>query len=92
MREGLSFLYQGLAKMHLPALPTQTNFFLIDVGLDARQVYEAMLRRGVIVRAMNAYGLDQYIRISVGRAEENERFLATLKEVMAELRSGVQNT
>ena len=39
----------------------------------------------MIVRAMNAYGLDSYIRISVGRPEENRRFIAALKEVMAEL-------
>jgi len=35
---------------------------------------------------MNAYGLDNYIRISVGRPEENQRFLAALKEVLEELR------
>jgi histidinol-phosphate aminotransferase len=45
-----------------------------------------MLRRGVIVRAMNAYGLDNYIRISVGQHEENQRFLDALKEVMEELK------
>jgi histidinol-phosphate aminotransferase len=85
VREGLGFLLRELAKMQIPTLPTQTNFFLIEVGHDARRVYEAMLRRGVIVRAMNAYGLDRYIRISVGRPEENRRFIAALKEVMAEL-------
>ncbi len=72
--------------MQIRTLPTQTNFFLMDVGFDARKVYEAMLRRGVIVRAMNAYGLDNYIRISVGRPEENRRFLDALKEVMDELK------
>jgi histidinol-phosphate aminotransferase len=57
----------------------------MEIGYDGRQVYEAMLRRGVIVRAMNAYGLDNYIRISVGRPEENQRFLTALREVMTEL-------
>jgi histidinol-phosphate/aromatic aminotransferase/cobyric acid decarboxylase-like protein len=36
---------------------------------------------------MNAYGLDNYIRISVGRPEENQRFLAALREVMAEMKT-----
>jgi histidinol-phosphate aminotransferase len=88
VHQGLAYLYQELAEMKLRTLPTQTNFFLIEVGYEAREVYEAMLRRGVIVRAMNAYGLDDYIRISVGRPEENQRFLTALREVMAELETG----
>jgi histidinol-phosphate aminotransferase len=85
VREGLTFLYKELADMQLRTLPTQTNFFLIELPWDARDVYEAMLRKGVIVRAMNSYGLDNYIRISVGKPEENRRFLATLQEVLGEL-------
>ena len=83
----LAFLYAELEKLQLRTHPTQANFFLIDVEHDGRKVYEAMLRRGVIVRAMNSYGLDNYIRISVGRPEENQRFVESLKEVLAELES-----
>ncbi len=88
VREGLAFLYEELDKLQLRTYPTQTNFFLIDVDCDARIVYQAMLRRGVIVRAMNSYGLDSYIRISVGCPEENQRFIDTFKEVLAELKRG----
>jgi histidinol-phosphate aminotransferase len=87
VREGLAFLYEELAKLQLCTHPTQANFFLIEIGQDGRKVYEAMLRRGVIVRAMNSYGLDNYIRISVGRPEENQRFVTSLKEVLTELNS-----
>jgi histidinol-phosphate aminotransferase len=87
VREGLAFLYVELDKLQLRTIATQANFFLIEVGYDGRKVYEAMLRRGVIVRAMNSYGLDNYIRISVGRPEENKRFVESLKEVLAELES-----
>jgi histidinol-phosphate/aromatic aminotransferase/cobyric acid decarboxylase-like protein len=41
---------------------------------------------------MNAYGLDNYIRISVGRPEENQRFLAALREVMAEMKTDSEST
>ena len=87
VRQGLAFLYGELKKLQLRVHPTQTNFFLIDVGYDSRVVYEAMLRSGVIVRAMHSYGLPNYIRISVGRAEENQRFIETLKEVLQKLQS-----
>jgi histidinol-phosphate aminotransferase len=71
--------------MGIPALPTQANFCLVDVGTDARKVYEALLRRGVIVRAMNAYGLNTYIRLTVGRPEENQRLIRALRDVRVEL-------
>ena len=86
VREGLAFLYGELNRLHLRTHATQANFFLIEVGYDGRAVYEALLRRGVIVRAMNSYGLDNYIRISVGRPEENQRFIVALKAVLSELK------
>ena len=38
-----------------------------------------MLREGVIIRAMDSYGLKDYIRISVGTEPENRRFIQTLE-------------
>lgn len=82
VHEGLDFLYQQVDKMGIEYFPTQTNFFLIDVQQDAGQVYEKMLRRGVIVRPMTAYGYPTYIRINAGLAEENQRFIEALREVL----------
>jgi len=82
VREGLSFLYNELDEMGLEYIPTQTNFFLINVPDGAKKVFERMLKHGVIVRAMDAYGLPDYIRINVGLPEENERFVKTLKKVL----------
>jgi histidinol-phosphate aminotransferase len=83
--EGLSYLQRELERLQLNWLPTHTNFFLIEVPVDAKTVYEAMLRQGVIVRAMNAYGLPRYIRINVGLPAENERFIQTFRQVLATL-------
>ncbi len=82
VREGLQYLHERLDKMGLDYLPTQTNFFLIRVHPGGREVYEKLLREGVIVRAMDSYGLPEYIRINVGLPEENERFITTLKKVL----------
>ena len=56
---GLTYLYGELERLQLPYVPTQTNFVLIEVPLEARLVFEAMLRRGVIIRSMASYGLDR---------------------------------
>jgi len=82
VREGLLYLYDQLSRLGLEFVPTQTNFFLIKVPLGGRTTYDRMLREGVIVRAMDSYGLPGFIRINVGLPEENERFLKALKKVL----------
>jgi len=82
VRDGLAYLFERLEDMGLDFLPTQTNFFLIKVPLGGRRIYEFMLREGVIVRSMESYGLNDYIRINVGLPEENERFINTLAKVL----------
>jgi len=67
---------------------THTNFFLIDVNGDGKKLYEHMLCQGVIVRPMQAYGFPNYIRITVGRTEENKRFVETLAKSLKELGYG----
>jgi histidinol-phosphate aminotransferase len=61
---------------------SKANFILIYLGREGREVYEAMLKQGVIIRAMDAYGYPEHIRVNVGLPEENQRFLATLKQVL----------
>ncbi|MGA8179180.1 MAG: histidinol-phosphate transaminase [Desulfobacterales bacterium] len=83
IHEGLDFLYDALDRLGIGYFPTQTNFFLIDVRKDADRIYENMLRQGVIVRSMKSYGYPDYIRVNVGRHEENVRFLQALEKSMA---------
>ena len=82
VKEGLSYLYHELHRMGLEYIPTQTNFFLIKVPLGGRETYERLLRQGVIVRSMDAYGLGDYIRINVGLPQENERFVTALQSTL----------
>lgn len=83
--EGLAGLYRGIERLGLSYVPTRANFFLIQVPTDARAIYEAMLRRGVIIRPMNSYGMDRFIRINAGLPEENERFIRALADTLREL-------
>lgn len=79
----LDFLYDELRKRQVRYFPTQTNFFLIDVEQDAKQVFEQLLRKGVIVRPMTDYGYPQYIRINIGLHDENVRFITALDAVLS---------
>jgi histidinol-phosphate aminotransferase len=82
VHEGLDYLYEGLDALGVKYFPTQANFFLIDVQKDANTIFERLLRRGIIVRSMASYGYPEYIRVNVGLAEENARFLNALGAVM----------
>jgi histidinol-phosphate aminotransferase len=82
VRTGRTFLEEGLTRLGLTFVPSQANFLLIYLGRSGRAVYEAMLQEGVIIRAMDAYGYPEHIRVNVGLPQENERFLTALKKVL----------
>jgi len=82
-RDGLEFLYSQLDRIGLEYVTTQTNFFLIKTPLGAGETYRRMLGEGVIVRSMESFGLEGYIRISVGLPEENKRFIRTLEKILS---------
>jgi len=73
-------LGRALAELGWKIAPSQANFVYVDVGRPARQLYEALLRLGVIVRPFG--GLPTCLRITVGTARENDRLLETLREVV----------
>lgn len=82
-REGRAWLESALTGMGLKVVPSSANFVLVQVGNGAA-VFDALQRRGIIVRPMGGYGLPEFVRISVGTMEENARCLATLREIMDE--------
>ena len=87
-REGIAWLTSEISSLGCKVFDTHTNFFLVDVGMDCRKLYEQMLGKGVIIRPMAAYDYPQYIRITVGIPEENSRLVKALAEALAELRGG----
>jgi histidinol-phosphate aminotransferase len=81
--EGMAQLAAGLAGLPVKLYDSAGNFVLIDLGREVGPVYEGLLRRGVIVRALRPLGLPRHIRVTVGTREENERFLAALAAVLS---------
>jgi histidinol-phosphate aminotransferase len=79
---GMRQLSEGLDRLGVGFIPSAGNFLCVDIGRDAEPVYQDLLRRGVIVRPIAGYGLPQHLRVTVGLDEENERFLAALRELL----------
>jgi len=80
-RQGLAQLAAGFAELNLDTLPSHGNFALVKVG-DAATVYQRLLAQGVIVRPVANYGLPEWLRVSVGLRDENERFLTALASAL----------
>lgn len=76
------FLYDGLERLGLAYVKSHTNFILIEVTKDASEVANALLRKGVIVRNMRAWGLKDFIRVTIGTEAENKIFLRQIKELV----------
>ena len=76
-REGLAQLAAGCGRLGVRHVPSVANFVLVEVG-DGAAAFDALQRRGVIVRPVSSYGLPGWIRVTVGSDEQNGRFLSEL--------------
>ncbi|MBJ6138132.1 histidinol-phosphate transaminase [Marinobacter litoralis] len=85
---GLRQLAAGFEQLDVPFIPSVGNFIAVDVGEQAAEVYQALLRSGVIVRPVAGYGMPNHLRVSVGLPEENERFLEALSGALQTVREG----
>ena len=76
-------LSDGLAKLGLRPVPSETNFVFMEVGPEAKEISDELLRAGVIVRPLAWMGFPEAIRVSVGTEEENDKCLAAMTNVLA---------
>ena len=81
-RAGLQQLEAGFRALGREFVPSVANFIMVTVG-DGARVFDALQRRGVIVRPMKSYGMPEWLRITVGSRAQNERLLAELKTALA---------
>lgn len=79
---GREHLCGALEANGIPYIPTQANFVLVDVGRDSREVYDQLLRRGVIVRAGYGLGLPNHIRVTIGTRDQLSRFMRELIDIL----------
>ena len=82
VNEQRKYLYRSLDTMGIAHEISFTNFILVRVAGDSSQVAGALLKKGVIIRDMAAWGLKGYIRVSIGSSSENKRFIKTLGEIL----------
>lgn len=83
--QGLQQLEQGFTQLNIPFIPSSGNFMMFDCEMDGLKVYQGLLQHGIIVRPLHAYGINHFLRVSVGTPPQNHRFLESLKSVRQHL-------
>ena len=74
-----------MKKLNLTVVPSAGNFLMVDCSpRKGKEIYERLLKRGTIVRAIDEYGFPFHFRVTVGLPEENRFFIQQLKEVLKE--------
>lgn len=78
-KELITRLFDELGMKHLPS---NTNFVCVDTGKDSTWMFEQLAERGVIVRNLAGYGMNTSLRVSIGKPEEMQAFVAAMKEII----------
>lgn len=82
-REGRAWLSNELKNLGCQVWPSQSNFLLVKTPQPGAEVFEALLRKGVIVRPLaSGYNLPDHLRISIGTQAENAALVRALREVL----------
>ena len=77
--------YEELDELKVDYLPTQANFILIDCKRDTQELYQFLLQNGIIIRPTHSFGLPNFIRVTFGTTEQNNRFFKVFREALKKL-------
>jgi len=79
---GRHFLYDEFKTLGIKYVPSRANFILVDVGRSAADIYQNLLREGVIVRPLTSFGMETALRITIGTPQENRKLVKGLRAVL----------
>lgn len=87
--EQMRWLEKQFDALGLGFVKSHANFIMVEVQVEmeditATSIHQALLEQGVIVRPLDAYGLPNWLRITVGVAEDNLRLIDTLRSILTE--------
>jgi histidinol-phosphate aminotransferase len=79
---GRHYLYDEFNALGIKYVPSRANFILVDVGHSASDVFQRLLKEGVIVRPLTPFGMESALRITIGTPQENRRLVKALRHVL----------
>lgn len=82
-RKGIAYMCAQFDELGLRYFPAYGNFVMVDTDKPAAEVFDGLLRRGIIVRGGHKLDFPTHIRVTVGSQQQNEAFIKALREVLA---------
>ncbi|MDR1641895.1 MAG: histidinol-phosphate transaminase [Clostridiales bacterium] len=79
-----AYCQKAFAEMGLEWMPTEANFITVNVGIDTRIAFAALMKKGYIVRPGHALGMEGWLRVTLGTIHQMEGFVKALGEVLEE--------
>lgn len=81
-RQEKQYLYETLQQLSLEIIPTETNFIMVDLGKDSETVVGNLLQQGISVRGGREFGMPTWLRVTIGRPEQNREFVKLLQQAL----------
>ncbi|QEN06556.1 histidinol-phosphate transaminase [Oceanispirochaeta crateris] len=79
--EGKKYLYEALDRDNYFYYPSEANFICIRIGKDSKEVFDDFLDQGMAIRPLASFGMEDWIRYTIGTQEQNEEFIRLLKSL-----------
>lgn len=82
--EGMAFLEAEFARRGFVCYPSGANFIWADIKMDSQEIFEGLLRKGVVIRPGSVFGAPSFIRVTIDKPDVNRYFVEMLDEVIRE--------
>ncbi len=82
---GLDYFYHELDRLKLKYWPSQANFVLFDTKRNGNEAFTNLLKKGIILRPVQNYGFPNYLRMTVGLADENKKAITAIEKMLTEV-------
>jgi histidinol-phosphate aminotransferase len=80
--EGYEFISRNFDRMGVKYAPSQANFVFFETGKNSAEVYESLLKNGIITRPMAGWGNPNALRVTIGTLEECQKFISVLEKIL----------
>jgi len=80
--QGRDYLYKSFEKLGMPYIETNANFIMVNTKLDDKEIFNGLIKRGIIIRPGHLLGMPGWMRVSIGTMRENEKFIEKLNEIV----------
>ena len=85
IRKWNKILFKKFKEMKIATNESKTNFLLLNfdrVNISSKKVFQKLANAGILVRAMNVYGIKNSLRITIGKSKENKKLITILRKIL----------